>query len=125
MSDMSNYSFTGRLVKDAEFKTIASGKSLLEANIAVNVGWGDYKCTNWIKVQQWGERGKSLAEWLVKGSTVAVSGELKIMSWEKDGKNGQDAIVNASSISLLQSKKQDAGSEPGNHPTSPGDDPVF
>lgn len=122
MSDLSNYSFTGRLVKDAKFKTIQSGKSVLEMDVAVNTGYGQYKNTNWISVQMWGERGKNIVEWLVKGSLVAVTGELSLKPWEKDGKSGLNANVNASGIQLLQSKKE---SQQTADPTTAGDETIF
>lgn len=111
MSDLSDYSFTGRLTKDAEFKTIASGKTLLELNVAVNVGFGNYKTTNWLRVQWWGDRGKNISEWLVKGSLIAGAGELQLKPWEKDGRSGVDAVVTVNSIQLLQSKQNELSKE--------------
>ena len=122
MADLSNYSFTGRLVKDAEFKTFSSGKQVLEMSVAVNVGFGDRKSTNWIKAQQWGERGKKLAEYLVKGSLIAATGELQVKEWESNGKSGTDLTVNVQNLALLQSKK-DASSEENPQPTE--EDVVF
>lgn len=122
MADINAFAFTGRLTKDAEYKTLASGKGLLVANVAINTGFGDYKKTLYAKVQQWGESGQNIAKYLTKGTLVASVGEVSLNSWtNQEGKTYTDVQIDVRSIQLLSSKKSDINSGVN----SDSDDVVF
>ena len=106
MADLNSWSITGRLTKDAEFKILASGKSLLICNVAVNTGYGDYKKTTFVRVQMWGERGKNIQQYLVKSSLIACAGELTTNEWtgNKDGQLHTDLQLDTYNIQILASK---------------------
>ena len=109
MADLNVWAVTGRLTKDAEFRTVATGKQLLTCDIAVNTGWGEYKKTTFARVQQWGERGKNLVQYLKKGKLVAVSGSLSVNVWtRKDGVEQQQLVLDATGIQLLSSGREEA-----------------
>lgn len=55
-------------------------------------GYGDKKTTNWFRCTVWGKRGRSIAQYLTKGTKVTVQGELSIGSY--DGKPQFDVRVN-------------------------------
>ena len=108
MSDLSVYSFTGRLTHDAEYRTLASGKGLLTANVAINTGYGDYRKVTFIKVNQWGESGIKIQPYLTKGTLVSSTGEPSINRWTgKDGTENTELQVDVRSIQILASKKKD------------------
>lgn len=106
MSDINSFTFTGRLSKDAQFKQLPSGKSILELNVANNIGYGDYAKTNWLKVKMWGERGANIAPILTKGSLVGGSGELTTEEWtsNQDNTKHTDLVVTVTNIQILSSK---------------------
>ena len=52
--------FAGRVGRDAELKKLDSGRELLEFSLAVTVGWGDRKDTQWVKATVWGDRAAKL-----------------------------------------------------------------
>lgn len=106
MSDINSFTITGRLTKDAEFKTLASGKSLLVANAAVNTGYGDFKKTLFVKVQLWGERGKHVAEYLTKGTLIGCTGEVTLSTWtsKQNGNQYTDLQIDTNDIRILSSK---------------------
>ena len=106
MSDINSFTITGRLTKDAEFKTLASGKSLLVANVAVNTGYGDFKKTLFVKVQLWGERGKHIAEYLTKGALIGCTGEETLNTWtsKQNGNQYTDLQIDTNDIRILSSK---------------------
>ena len=106
MSDINSFTITGRLTKDAEFKTLASGKSLLVANVAVNTGYGDFKKTLFVKVQLWGERGKRIAEYLTKGTLIGCTGEETLNTWtsKQNGNQYTDLQIDTNDIRILSSK---------------------
>lgn len=108
MADLNVWTVTGRLTRDAEYRTLASGKSLLSCDIAVNTGWGEYAKTTFARVQQWGERGQNLVKYLKKGKPIAVSGTLTINVWSKrDGTEQQQLVLDTNSIQLLSGGKDD------------------
>lgn len=103
MSDLSMFSFTGRLTKDAVFKTInTTGKSVLNFDVAVNTGWGDNKKATFVKVSYWGTAGEKLVNFFTKGTTVAIAGELYTNTWTaKDGTVHTDVCVDAKSLQTI------------------------
>lgn len=104
--DLNSFAFTGRLTQDATVRTLASGKKVLTANVAVNTGYGEYKKTLFIKVQQWGDSGDKIVSYLTKGSLVSGQGELSRNEWTTgDGVSKVDFVVDVRSIQLMGSKK--------------------
>lgn len=126
MADINNFTITGRLVRDAEFKTLPSGKSLLEMSVAVNTGYGQYKKTTWVKVQQWGDRGANVAAYLIKGTLIGCTGELTTQQWEgkQDGQIHTDLVLSTMNVQILSSKKQESSEEYAPAP-APVDESVF
>ena len=125
MSDLNSFTFTGRLTQDASIRTLASGKKVLTANAAVNTGFGEYKKTLYIKVQQWGDRGENLIPYLKKGQLIGGQGEMSRSEWQnKEGKQYVDFVVDCLSIQLLGSKQQ-VTSEDKEHAIDDIDNVVF
>ena len=107
MADLNSWAFTGRLTKDAEYRMLASGKALLSCSVAVNTGWGEYRKTTFVKVNQWGERGANLCNYLKKGTLIAVTGQLSLNTWQgRDGKEHVELAVDTSNIQLLGGDSQ-------------------
>lgn len=65
----------GAVGKDAEMRQV-SGSDVCQFSVAVDDGFGENKKTMWFDVARWGKGASGLANVLVKGSRVAVSGEL-------------------------------------------------
>ena len=109
MADLNNFNFTGRLTQDASVRTLATGKKVLTANVAVNSGFGEYKKTLYIKVQQWGDRGEKIVDMLKKGQMIAAYGELSRSEWEnKEHKTYVDIVVDVPNIQLIGGNKSNA-----------------
>lgn len=126
MADINCFAFTGRLTKDASIRTLASGKKVLTADVAVNTGFGEYRKALYIKVQQWGDRGESIAPYLKKGQFIGGTGELSRNEWGDEGNKKVDFIVDVLSIQLLGSKPQNsASSDSSLHETENSNDIVF
>lgn len=66
----------GALGKDAVAKSTQNGDQLCTFSVAGSVGYGDRKQTIWFDVTKWGKGADKLANMLLKGSKVTVSGEL-------------------------------------------------
>ena len=75
----------GRLGRDAELKKTKNDTSVCSFSVACEIGWGDAKKTEWVKVTLFGKRADGLAPYLKKGTAITVSGEGKANAWLKDG----------------------------------------
>lgn len=93
MSDLNNYTCTGRLGRDPEKRTFAnSGDSVVNLNLAVSESWRSkengekQERTLWLSVTIQNQGIAKVAEqYLKKGSRVAISGKLQSREYEKDG----------------------------------------
>lgn|SRR5574343_1704322 len=84
MSDLNVVTLSGRLTRDSEFKQL-SKTNLLEFSLAVNRKYKDNESTTYVDCIMFGDRSEKLAEYLVKGKYILVTGELRQETWEKDG----------------------------------------
>lgn len=126
MADLNNWSITGRLTADAEYKTLASGKNLLVMNVAVNTGFGEYAKTTFVKVQQWGDRGGKIVDYLRKGTLIACSGELSTNEWStREGEKRVDLQLTINSLQFYNTKKVDTSDSIPAGTADNGDGTVF
>lgn len=84
---------SGNLTRDAELRTTPSGTSIASFGVAVNDRrrnqngeWEDY--ANFIDCTMFGRRAEAIAQYLTKGTKVAIEGRLHYSSWE-DRNTGQ------------------------------------
>lgn len=79
--------FGGRLGRDAELHTVpASGESVLNFSVAVDIGTRDNPKTQWVECAIFGKRAQSLERWLTKGVKVTVSGRVSLDTFKgRDG----------------------------------------
>ena len=126
---MNIYTATGRLTKDAETRFTQSGMAICNFTTAVDYGYGDNKGANFIRCSLFGERAKGkLPEYLLKGTQVAVSGELKIREYDdKDGHKRTSVELNVDRLDLIGGKpRQDEQHRSGSSSTNPfADDTPF
>jgi single-strand DNA-binding protein len=108
MADISLYTGIGRLTRDAELRTVPSGKSVLQFTIASNPSWNRDDPALFLECQLWGERGTRLGDFLKKGTKVCVNGTLKQDAWTAtDGTKKSKFRVDLSYVSLLDPRKSD------------------
>ena len=85
---------SGNLTRDAELRSTHGGSSVLKLGVAVNdrrknPSTGEWEdVPNFIDCTLFGRRAESLAQYLVKGTKVAIEGRLHYSSWE-DRQTGQ------------------------------------
>lgn len=83
----------GRLGSDVQTRQFENG-SVMNANLAVK----SMKETSWFSVSIWGKQPDFMAQALVKGAAICVSGGLKFESYES--KSGQNAGKTVNKISV-------------------------
>jgi len=129
MADINHVVLVGRLTRDAELKYTAGGQAVCKFSVAVNRRrkngdqWEDE--ANYFDVVLWGRQGESLNQYLVKGKSVGVEGELRQDRWQQDGQNRSKVEIVANNIQLLGGSSgsggsygnghNDGGSQGGNH----------
>ena len=102
---MNCFNFTGALGKDCEKRYTQSGKAVASFSVAVNSGFGDNRVTTWVNCSVWDKQAESLEQYLIKGASVGISGELTLRQYEnKDGSKGSSLDVRVISLTLLGGK---------------------
>lgn len=118
---LNNWVGMGRLVRDPEKKTTASGVSVCNFTIAVDRDYrnGDEKVADFIDVTCWRGTADFVANYIAKGRMVVVHGALQSRKWEdKDGNKRINWEIQAQNIYPADSRKDNAGRE-GQQSTEP------
>ena len=101
----------GKIGRDAELRNTQGGDSVCSFSVAVDQRDGRDKSTNWWRVSLWGKRGEALAPYLLKGTSVTVTGDFALGDYE-----GKPQLnIRANGIALQGSRgdgSQGAPSEP-------------
>lgn len=90
---MNLLTIAGRIGRDAELKETASGKTVVNFPVAVDIGRGENKTTLWVDCALWGERAGKLAPYLVKGKQVTLAGDLGLRTFTKRDNTAGAAIT--------------------------------
>jgi single-strand DNA-binding protein len=99
---------TGRLTRDPEMRALASGKHVTSFSVATNeyVGNGREKA-EYHAVIAWERLADISAQYLGKGSMVAVEGRLQTRQWDDEaGKRHWKTEVVAASIEMLSGRRK-------------------
>lgn len=116
--DLSITIMVGRLTRDLDLQYTNSGYSIGVCNIAVNSR--EKKGEEWIdsasffEIKLLGKRAESLAQYMLKGTKVAVQGRLKQERWQdrQSNLNRSKVILIVNSIQLLgDGKKSESSSD--------------
>jgi single-strand DNA-binding protein len=107
---------SGNLTRDAELRRTQSGMAILNLGVAVNdrrrnnqTGeWEDY--ANFIDCVLFGARAEAIANYLVKGTKVAIEGKLRWSQWERDGQKRSKIEVVIDEIEFMSSRSAGQGS---------------
>ena len=106
---------TGNLTRDPELRATQSGSQVLSFGIAVNdrrknqqTGeWEDYP--NFVDCTMFGTRAEKIANYLAKGSKVAIEGKLSYSSWERDGEHRSKLEVIVDEIEFMSRRDEQGG----------------
>lgn len=107
---MKNITIAGNIGKDATVRTTQGGDKVTGWSVAIEERNGQEKRTLWFDCTLWGKRGDTLAQYLTKGTKVAVSGELSTR--EHEGKTY--LTIRADQVTLLGGgeKREERREEP-------------
>jgi single-strand DNA-binding protein len=99
---------TGRLTRDPEMRTLASGKSVTTFTVATNefIGQGKEK-SEYHPVVTWDRLAEIAGTYLGKGQQVAIEGRLQTRSWDDDrGQRHWKTEIVAGHIEMLSGRRK-------------------
>ena len=106
---MNKVVLTGRLTRDPEMRSLASGKNVTTFTVASNefLGGGKEKA-EYHPVVAWDRLAEIAGRYLGKGQQVAIEGRLQTRSWddEKGARHWKTEIV-ASHVEMLSGRQQE------------------
>ena len=104
---MNRVMLTGRLTRDPELRTLASGKVVTQFAVATNDYRGGTEKAEYHNVVTWDRLAEICGQFLAKGQLVAIEGRLQTRQWEDDKKlrHWKTEIV-ASSVEMLSGRRK-------------------
>ncbi len=108
---MNNVCLVGRLTRDPELRTTASGLSNCRFSIAVDgrPGANGEPHTDFINIVVWRNQAENVSKYCKKGSLVGITGRIQTGSYEDQDENTRYTTdVVAENIRFLTSKKEDS-----------------
>jgi single-strand DNA-binding protein len=107
---MNVLNFTGNAGRDAETRYTPNGDAITSFSVALTSGYGEKKLTTWINCSMFGKRGESVAQYIKKGTQVAVSGEFAARPYQtKEGVEKLSLECRVNDLTLLGSKDASTG----------------
>jgi len=104
MADLCTVCLTGRMTRYPTNRQ-AGKHNVTEFSIAVNHWQKD--SVSFFNVEAWGKLGDIILQYGARGKQLAISGDLRIDTWEKDGVKHRVTLIKAQSITLLGKKDND------------------
>lgn len=99
----------GRLTRDVEMKYLPNGTPVANFTLAVDRPFktkDGEKEADFIPIVVWRKPAESCANYIGKGSLVAVDGRMQVRSYEQAGKRRYITEVVADSVRFLDSRKK-------------------
>jgi single-strand DNA-binding protein len=104
---MNRVLLTGRLTRDPEMRSLASGKTVTQFGVATNEYRGGAEKSEYHNVVTWDRLAEICGQYLGKGQLVALEGRLQTRQWEDDSKvrHWKTEIV-ANSVEMLSGRRK-------------------
>ena len=113
---------SGNLTRDAELRQTGSGMAILNIGVAVNDRRRNQQTGEWEDVPDFvdcvmfGNRASGIANYLTKGTKVAIEGKLRYSSWERDGQRRSKLEVVVDELEFMSSRNNSNGGNGGYAP---------
>ena len=110
---MNRVLITGRLTRDPELRTLASGKTVTQFSVATNDYRAGEERSEFHSIVTWDRLAEICGQYLGKGQMVAVDGRLQTRQWEdeKKARHWKTEIVAAHVEMLSGRRKKDYAAE--------------
>lgn len=119
--DINKVILTCRLTREPELRRTQSGMQVLNIGVAFNDRRKNGQTGEWEEIGNFadcvlfGARAESLANFLHKGSRVAIEGKLRYSSWERDGQKRSKLEIMVDDLVLLDTRQNEQGGAQGGY----------
>jgi len=104
---MNRVLLTGRLTRDPELRTTASGKAVAQFSIASHQYVGGKELSEFHSIVAWNRLAETCGRYLGKGQQVAVEGRISTRTWDDDkGVRHWKTEIVASSVEMLSGRRK-------------------
>jgi single-strand DNA-binding protein len=98
---------TGRLTRDPEMRSLASGKAVTQFAVATNAYRGGSEKAEYHNVVTWDRLAEICGQYLGKGQQVAIEGRLQTRSWDDDrGQRHWKTEIVAAQVEMLSGRRK-------------------
>ena len=113
MRGINHVFLVGNVGQDPETRSTANGRSICQLSLATNrsikTGESWTSETDWHRVVLWERQAEIASQYVRKGSSVGIEGELRISKWtDKDGMRRSRTEIHARRLHLLGPKRASA-----------------
>jgi len=108
----------GNVGRDGEMRFTPSGVPVTEFSVAVNIGYGDKKKTQWWSITAWNKLAETCGQYVKKGMRVLVDGHAEMQEWESEGQHKSKLVLVADNVRFLSSRGET--NEPQDIPVDDG-----
>jgi single-strand DNA-binding protein len=104
---MNNVQLIGNMTREPELRHTPSGVAVCDCGLAINERFknaaGEIKeKVLFVDFTAWGKQAESLAQYMAKGSPIALTGSLQLDQWENEkGEKRQKITVRADRVQFL------------------------
>lgn len=101
---MKNGTFAGRIGANAETRKAGDDQTVTNFNVAADRPKknGEKQKPLWVKAVLWGRRGEALEQYLTKGTTVSISGDIDIETYKnREGEVVSQLVCRVDQVTLL------------------------
>ncbi len=122
---LNHVTLIGRLTKDPDLRYTPSGTAVAKFTLAVDRAYSKEKETDFIPCVVWRKQAENCANYIGKGSLVAVEGRIQVRTYEaKDGGKRWVTEVVADNVRFLD-KRGERSSDNGGSTTDIGEEVEF
>lgn len=109
----------GRLTRDPELRSTASGASVCNFTVAIDDGYGDNRSTSFINCVAWNKTAEFVSNYFSKGKMIIVCGKIQTRTWDgQDGSKRYKTEVFAQEVGFGESKRSESGEPTNNLPNN-------
>lgn len=137
MAGVNKVILVGNLGRDPELRYTKNGQAVANFSVATSESWqsrdggGREERTEWHRVVAWAKTAELCAQYLSKGRTVYVEGQLRTREWEdREGNKRQTTEIHAQTVQFIGGRGgggrggETQRGEGGVGESTPGDDDI-
>jgi single-strand DNA-binding protein len=100
-NDLNRAEFIGRLVRDPELRHASTGTAMCSFTLACGWKTKEKEGTEFVRVVAYNKLAEIIAQYMLKGSQMFVSGRMSTREYEKDGVKRYSTEVIADQMQML------------------------